>query len=105
MVRSREHPARDNLAFMPRVSFTSHLERHVACPSEAVPGTTVRQALDAYFARYPAVRSYVLDEQAALRHHVVIFVGDRQIQDRVALADPVADNAEVYVMQALSGGK
>jgi hypothetical protein len=89
---------------MPRVSFTSHLGRHVACPSETVPGATVHAALTAYFVRHPDVRSYVLDEQAALRHHVVIFVGDQQIRDRQALSDVLADDAEIYVMQALSGG-
>jgi molybdopterin synthase sulfur carrier subunit len=89
---------------VPRVSFTSHLGRHVACPEETVPGATVRQALEAYFARHPGVRRYVLDEQAALRRHVVVFVGGEQARDRDGLADAVAEDAEVYVMQALSGG-
>jgi hypothetical protein len=89
---------------MPRVAFTSHLERHVACPTDTVPGATVREVLDAYFARHPAVRAYVLDEQAALRRHVVIFVAGEQARDRDTLSDPVAESADVYVMQALSGG-
>jgi len=89
---------------MPLVTFTSHLARHVACPAETVPGATVREALDAYFAKHPSVRSYVLDEQAALRHHVVIFVGGEQARDRATLSDAVAKGGEVFVMQALSGG-
>jgi hypothetical protein len=89
---------------VPRVSFTSHLGRHVACPPEIVPGATVRAALEAYFARHAGVRGYVLDEQGALRRHVVVFVGDEQARDRIGLGDEVSDGSEIYVMQALSGG-
>jgi sulfur-carrier protein len=67
-------------------------------------GTTVREVLDALFAAHPQLRGYVLDDQGALRHHMVIFIDGRQIQDRVHLADAVAESSEIYVMQALSGG-
>lgn len=89
---------------MPRIELTSHLARHVDCPAEEVEGTTLREVLDAYLARHPKVRSYVFDEQGALRKHVVIFVGDTQAHDRRALSDPVAAGQTIYVMQALSGG-
>lgn len=89
---------------VPTVEFTRNLERHVRCPAEAVPGATVREALEAYFARHPAVRGYVLDEQGAVRHHVVVFVDARQLADRARLDEPVAEGSAVYVMQALSGG-
>jgi molybdopterin synthase sulfur carrier subunit len=89
---------------VPRIELTAHLARHVDCPPEAVPGTTVREVLEAYFARHPAVRAYVLDEQGVLRRHVVIFVGETQAHDRQTLGDPVAGDQTVYVMQALSGG-
>ena len=89
---------------MPRITFTSHLERHVHCPSEVVSGTTAREAIDAYLQRHPAVRPYLFDEQSVLRHHVVIFVDGEQTRDRRTLSDPVSDASEVYVMQALSGG-
>jgi hypothetical protein len=92
------------LVRMPRVVFTTVLARHVDCPAEAVDGPTVRAALDAYFARHPAVRSYVLDEQGGLRQHVVVFVDGAQVRDRSALREAVAPTAEIYVMQALSGG-
>jgi molybdopterin synthase sulfur carrier subunit len=89
---------------MPRISFTSHLTRHVECPAEPVDGGTVREVLEAYFARHPRVRSYVLDDQGGLRHHVVVFVRGEQARDRSGLSDAVGDGDEVYVMQALSGG-
>ena len=89
---------------MPRVVFTSAMQRHVACPEDTVDAVTVRGALDGYFARHPAARTYVLDEQGELRHHVVVFVDGVQVRDRAALGEAVAAGAEVYVMQALSGG-
>jgi len=89
---------------MPQVVFTSALARHVDCPTEEVPGATVREVLDAYFARHARARTYVLDEQGVLRQHVVVFVDGVQVKDRTRLEENVAPRAEVYVMQALSGG-
>ena len=86
------------------MTFTSHLSRHVECPAETVAGTTVGEVLAAYVAVHPPVREYLLDEQGALRRHVVVFVDGRQARDRRGLSDPVAEAGEVYVMQALSGG-
>ena len=89
---------------VPRVSFTSSLQRHVPCPPESVSGATVREALEQYFSRHPRTRGYVLDEQGALRQHVVIFVNGSQLRDRASQQDPIGEGVEIYVMQALSGG-
>ncbi len=89
---------------MPTVSFTPNIQRHLACPPAGVEGNTVRQALEATFRENPRARAYVLDEQGAVRPHMVIFVDGRQVQDRRTLSDPVATHAEIYVAQALSGG-
>jgi molybdopterin synthase sulfur carrier subunit len=90
---------------MPRVVFTQNLQRHVQCPACEVAGATVRDVLDAVFAVNRGVRSYVLDEHGAVRKHVIVFVNGEMIRDREKLSDPVAAQAEVYVMQALSGGE
>ncbi len=89
---------------MPRVVFTPNLQRHVAMPTVTAAGTTVRAVLDAVFSANPQARSYVLDDQAALRKHMAIFVNGIAIRDRVHLLDRVAETDEVYIMQALSGG-
>ena len=86
------------------LKFAKAFRRHVECPDLAVSGTTVRQAFDEYFGANPAVRSYVVDDTFALRKHIAVFVNDRQLLDRRALSDPLAENDEVYVFQALSGG-
>lgn len=89
---------------MPQVSFTSNLQRHLAAPTRQVEGETVRQVLDNVFATNPKLRSYILDDQARLRRHVVIYVNDARVADRDCLSDRVGRADEVFVFQALSGG-
>jgi hypothetical protein len=89
---------------MARVTFTKNLQRHVECPTTSVAGSTVRQVLDSVFADNPRVRGYVLDDQGALRKHMVIFIDGEQISDRTGLSDAVSPSGEIYIMQALSGG-
>jgi hypothetical protein len=89
---------------MVRVTFTPNLQRHIDCPPVEVAATTVREALDAAFAGNARARAYVLDDQAALRKHMVVFVDGARIKDRVQLSDHVLENGEIYVLQALSGG-
>ena len=89
---------------MATVSFTPNLERHVECPTRAIEGDSVRAVLEAVFAANPRLRGYVLDDQGALRRHMIVFVDGQQIEDRDRLSDPVRPASEVYVMQALSGG-
>jgi sulfur-carrier protein len=89
---------------MVRVVFTPNLQRHIACPPVEVEGRTVREALNAAFAGNDRARSYVLDDQASLRKHMVVFVNGNRIADRVHLSDEVPDGGEVYVLQSLSGG-
>jgi len=89
---------------MPEVRFTENLSRHLDTPACRVEGITVREALDAVFATHPRIRGYVLDDQSRLRKHVVVFINGDMVRDRDGLTDAVADDAELFVMQALSGG-
>jgi molybdopterin converting factor small subunit len=89
---------------MARVAFTANLQRHLACPVQAAPGGTVCDVLDQVFAVHPRLRSYVLDDQGRVRRHVAIYVNAARITDRDHLSDPVGDDDEVFVFQALSGG-
>lgn len=89
---------------MARVLFTQNLQRHVASPAVTAAGSTLGEVLRTVFSLNPTARGYVLDDQGALRKHMIIFINGRQIEDRERLSDPVPDDAEVYIMQALSGG-
>lgn len=89
---------------MATVALTKHLHRFTGGTDAVVAGSTVREVLDAYFADQPKVRPYVMDETGAIRKHVVVFLNDEQLVDRVGLTQPVADTDTLHVLQALSGG-
>ena len=89
---------------MARVVFTANLARHIAAEPVEAPGATVREVLDAVFGGDDVARSYVLDDQSALRKHMNVFVDGNRVRDRIHLSDLVPANAEIYVIQALSGG-
>lgn len=89
---------------MPRVSFTPHLQRFLDAPPRLVGGGTVAEALSQVFADNPRLKGYVFDEHGRVRPHVTIFVGDAPVRDRQALSDAVGPDAEIFVLQALSGG-
>jgi molybdopterin synthase sulfur carrier subunit len=87
-----------------KVAFTPNIQRHVTCPETEAAGDSVRAVLDNLFAGNPRARSYVLDDQGALRKHMTIFIDGDMIRDRVRLSDPVTMTSQIYVFQALSGG-
>ena len=89
---------------MPSVQFTSHLRKVAPTGTITVGGDTLRLALDEVFARHPKVKSYVLDDQERLRKHVVIFVDGERISGGHDLKLAVSPSAQIYVLQALSGG-
>ena len=89
---------------MPRVIFTPNIQRHIACPETEARGKTVGEVLAKVFEQNPQARSYILDDQSALRRHITIFVDNRMIRDRTRLGDAVNDASTIYVFQALSGG-
>tara|TARA_R110002074_G_scaffold247563_1_gene419542 strand:- start:108 stop:377 length:270 start_codon:yes stop_codon:yes gene_type:complete len=89
---------------MTTIRFTSNIQRHVSAPDLEVEGDTVGEALQHYFQRYPAVRSYLLDNQGAVRHHMLVLADGISIADRERLSDSIEPNCELFIFQALSGG-
>jgi molybdopterin synthase sulfur carrier subunit len=67
-------------------------------------GASVRDILNAVFASHPRLETYVLDDQRALRKHMRILVNGLAISDLEKQSDRVSPDAEIWVMQALSGG-
>jgi molybdopterin synthase sulfur carrier subunit len=51
--------------------------------------------------QYRGIRFRMVDEQDHIRRHIRIFINGRQITD---LAHVLAENDEVIIVQALSGG-
>lgn len=89
---------------MPRIAFTPHLKRHLDCPEREVPGTSVRDALEAVFRDNPKLRGYILDDRGVVRQHVMIFLNGQPILDRHTQSDAANPDSEIFIMQALSGG-
>jgi hypothetical protein len=69
-----------------------------------VAGANVGEVLANVFAMHPNLRGYVVDERGTVRHHVAVFVDGDAIADKRDLSQAVGERAEIYVMQALSGG-
>ena len=89
---------------MPSVRFTRNIQRHVECPTLDVPGATLGEVLNAYFATNERARSYVLEDDGRLRKHMAVFIDGHQIEDREKLSDALSPGAVVDVVQSLSGG-
>jgi len=86
------------------IHFTGNLRRHVECPSQEADCGSLQVILNQAFDSLSGLRAYIVDEHGSLRRHINIFVDGEKVIDRVHLTDIVPDKAEVYVMQALSGG-
>ena len=84
-------------ALLPYARGLGTLQIHTPCP-------TVRDALAAAAAMWPAVIDRVLTEQGALRRHVNVFVGDESIAFLDGLDTRVAEGATITIVPAVSGG-
>jgi len=91
---------------MPRVKFTRHLVRFFPDLGDnvEVQGKTVAEVVAALDEQYPGLADYIVDERGTLRRHVNIFLGQDLIHDRDTLQDPVGENDQIFIFQALSGG-
>lgn len=89
---------------MAHLAFTPNLARQTLCPDADIPATDIAQLFAQYFSRHPAVRGYVLDDQGAVRKHIMVLVDGLNLRDRLTLSDALRPESEVFVFQALSGG-
>jgi len=65
---------------------------------------TVGEALAALWARHPALRDRIVDEQGRVRPHVNVFVGSDSVRDSGGLKARVPDGSEIAIIAAVSGG-
>jgi photosystem II stability/assembly factor-like uncharacterized protein/molybdopterin converting factor small subunit len=86
---------------MPYVELPTPLIGHARGESRiAVAAARVGEAIEAVESRFPGLKGWILDERGQLREHVNLFVGEQ----RVTLDRPLAEDDEIYVLQAISGG-
>ncbi|HRA01579.1 MAG TPA: MoaD/ThiS family protein, partial [Thermoflexales bacterium] len=69
----------------------------------AVPGTTVREAIDALDAQYPGLKARLVDpEENRLRRNIALVVDG--VTSREGLRQKLSENSEVHFVPAISGG-
>ena len=86
---------------MPRVILTGSIRQHAGgLGAVEVGGETVRAAIAALEASYPALRGWVVDERGVLRRHVKLFHRGTS----VPLDAPLGPNDELHIVAAISGG-
>jgi hypothetical protein len=90
---------------MARLVFTAHLAAVVPRDEMAYDGATLGEALQAAFRDYPVLKTYILDDQGRVRRHIAIFLDGSLRAREEALDLPVTRESEIYVLQALSGGR
>jgi sulfur-carrier protein len=70
----------------------------------AVEGATVRQVLDALFARHDDLRDRLTDGDGGLRRFVNVYVSGEDVRFGDGLDTPVAERDEVQILPAVAGG-
>ena len=90
---------------MPTLRFTTHLVRHRPAPMIEAAGETVAEVLARGLAGDDLLRSPMCWMNRDVCANMSPSICDGEvIADRVRLTDPVGPKAEIYVLQALSGG-
>ena len=69
-----------------------------------VPGTNVREVLQALEARCPGMAARLLDSQGRVRRYVNIFLNDEDVHFLGELDTPVAEADRVTLVPAMAGG-
>jgi sulfur-carrier protein len=71
--------------------------------SMPVTGADVRSALEDAMGRHPLLRTHLLDERGQVREHVHVFLNETDVRQDLTAA--TRDGDEIYVLQAMSGGR
>jgi sulfur carrier protein ThiS len=89
---------------MAQIVCTPRLENIGPLQPVKYSGDTVNAVLNAAAKDFPRLKNYILDEQGKVRKHIAIFVEGELVPRNNVLKHTVSKNAEIYIMQALSGG-
>ncbi len=67
-------------------------------------GVTVRDVLEDLVATEPALRVHLFDDTGAVRQHILIYVGEKDLRWIAGLDAEVGDRTTITILQAVSGG-
>ena len=65
---------------------------------------TLADALEALWKRCPGIRDRVVTEQAQIREHINVFVGNEYVRYTGGFQTPLRDVAEISIVPAISVG-
>jgi sulfur-carrier protein len=65
---------------------------------------TLADAFGALWKRCPGMRDRVVNEQAQIREHINVFVGNEDVRYTGGLQTPLLDGAQITIIPAISGG-
>ena len=92
---------------MVKIEMTSHLYRFFPQLEQLellLPPGSVAELLLAINEIAPGFTAYVLDDNNALRRHVMISINNNLLVDRQTLSDQVDESSTLYIFQSLTGG-
>ncbi len=84
-----------------KVLIPSALRSYTERSETEAQGSTLAALLVDLDRQYAGIRFRMVDEQDHIRRHIRIFINGKQVTD---LTQPLAENDEVIIVQALSGG-
>jgi cysteine synthase B len=67
-------------------------------------GETLGAALDHLFARYPKLRSRLLDDAGELQRFINVYVNDEDVRSQAGFETPVGEDASIIILPAMAGG-
>jgi hypothetical protein len=67
-------------------------------------GTSVRDAFENLFSQEPSLRVHIMDENSAIRQHVLVYVGEEDLRWLGGLDSELNGPTNITVLQAVSGG-
>jgi molybdopterin synthase sulfur carrier subunit len=65
---------------------------------------SLADAFESLWKRCPGMRDRVLTEQAQVREHINVFVGNEDVRYTGGLQTPLLDGAQITIIPAISGG-
>ena len=88
---------------MAQVKLFGNLRQHAAEAVISASGNTVWEVLETLFARYPALKTAVIDNNQ-LRPHVRVMVNGHDSELADGLETAVSDNDQIAIFPPIAGG-
>ncbi|GMQ81031.1 MAG: hypothetical protein BMS9Abin05_0461 [Rhodothermia bacterium] len=67
-------------------------------------GSNVRLVFENLFTQEPSLRVHILDENNAVRQHVLVYVGEEDLRWLGGLDAKLSGPTDITILQAVSGG-